>query len=158
MADRLVLSPDKNDERINDRIPFPLMNKKNPWDEYSIVRKLGRGSFGHVYEAVHKPTRHVVAVKQIALESSDSDSESHMQDLEEIQREIASLAHCQDCDRVTRYFGSFVKKYTLWVIMELMDGGSCLSLLKRAGPLPDEVTAVIAVSYTHLTLPTTPYV
>ena len=67
-----------------------------------------------------------------------------MQELEEIQREIASLAQCQDCDRVTRYFGSFVKKYTLWVIMELMDGGSCLSLLKRAGPLPDEVTAVIA--------------
>ena len=144
MTDRPVLSPDENDERISDRIPFPLMNKNNPWDEYSIVRKLGRGSFGHVYEAVHKPTRHVVAVKQIALESSDSDSESHMQDLEEIQREIASLAHCQDCDRVTRYFGSFVKKYTLWVIMELMDGGSCLSLLKRAGPLPDEVTAVIA--------------
>ena len=85
MTDRPVLSPDENDERISDRIPFPLMNKSNPWDEYSIVRKLGRGSFGHVYEAVHKPTRHVVAVKQIALESSDSDNESHMQDLEEIQ-------------------------------------------------------------------------
>ena len=90
------------------------------------------------------PTSNVVAIKQIALESSDADSEANMQDLQEIQREIASLAQCQDSERVTRYFGSFVKKYTLWVIMELMDGGSCLSLLKRGGALPDEVSAVIA--------------
>lgn len=144
MTERRVLLPDESEGLAEKFIPFPSMNNKNPWDEYSIVRKLGRGSFGHVYEAVHMPTRHVVAIKQIALESSDADNESHMQDLEEIQREIASLAQCQDCDRVTRYFGSFVKKYTLWVIMELMDGGSCLSLLKRGGPLPDEVTAVIA--------------
>ena len=125
-------------------VPFPSASKTRPWEEYTLVRRLGRGSFGQVFEALHVPTSRVVAVKQIALEASSTDGgATQAQDLIEIQREIASLAQCQDCERVTRYYGSFVKKYTLWVIMELMDGGSCLGLLRRGGPLPEDVLAVV---------------
>lgn len=125
--------------------PFPQPGTACPWNEYNILRRLGRGSFGQVFEALHTPTSQVVAVKQIALEASgDTGADSsHTQDLLEIQREISSLAQCQDCERVTRYYGSFVKKYTLWVVMELMDGGSCLSLLQRGGALPDAAIAVV---------------
>lgn len=140
----MSVSPRWSGQRRHEAVPFPQPGAARPWDEYALVRKLGRGSFGHVYEAVHTPTTRVVAIKQIALEGGDAESEAHMQDLQEIQREIASLAQCQDCGRVTQYFGSFVKKYTLWVVMELMDGGSCLSLLKRGGALPDDVCAVVA--------------
>ena len=125
--------------------PFPAPSAARPWDEYTLVRRLGRGSFGQVFEALHVPSARVVAVKQIHLESVHGDGShgSQAQDLSEIQREISSLAQCVTCERVTRYYGSFVKQYTLWVVMELMDAGSCLGLLRRVGPLPEPVVAVI---------------
>ncbi|PKI84428.1 hypothetical protein MVES1_001912 [Malassezia vespertilionis] len=123
-------------------LPLPTESSERPWEEYTIVRKLGRGSFGQVYEAVHTPTTQVVAVKQIHLESSAGEG-CEVQDLSEIQREVTSLAQCQSCERVTRYYGSFLRRYTLWVVMELMDGGSCLSLIQRGGPLPESVIAAI---------------
>lgn len=126
-------------------VPFPVHGTPRPWEQYTLVRRLGRGSFGQVYEAMHVPSATVVAVKQIHLESS-TDDDAHAtqaQDLSEIQREITSLAQCASCERVTRYYGSFVKQYTLWVVMELMDAGSCLALLRRVGPLAEPVVAVI---------------
>jgi len=60
---------------------------------------------------------------------SGSDLEDSDDDISEIQQEIASLAQC-DSEYVTRYYGSFVVSYKLWIIMEYLAGGSCLDLLK----------------------------
>ena len=62
-------------------------------------------------------------------------------DISEIQKEIASLAQC-DSEYVTRYYGSFVVDYKLWIIMEYLAGGSCLDLLK-AGAFSEAHIAVI---------------
>lgn len=66
---------------------------------------------------MHKETKQIVAIKQIDLEDSDDD-------ISEIQMEIAHLAQC-DSDWVTRYYGSFVKGYKLW-IGECCHEPSCL--------------------------------
>ena len=58
-----------------------------------------------------------------------TDLEDSDDDISEIQQEIASLAQC-DSEYVTRYYGSFVVNYKLWIIMEYLAGGSCLDLLK----------------------------
>lgn len=50
-------------------------------------------------------------------------------DISEIQQEIAQLAQ-HESDYVTRYYGSFVVAYKLWIVMEYLAGGSCLDLLK----------------------------
>lgn len=76
-------------------------------EQYQLLEKLGTGSFGTVYKAIHRETGTIVAVKQIDLEDSDDD-------ISEIQMEIAHLAQC-DSDWVTRYYGSFVKGYKLWI-------------------------------------------
>ena len=60
---------------------------------------------------------------------SITDLEDSDDDISEIQQEIAHLAQCNS-DYVTRYYGSFVKGYKLWIIMEYLAGGSCLDLLK----------------------------
>lgn len=62
-------------------------------------------------------------------------------DILEIQQEIASLAQC-DSEYVTRYYGSFVVAYKLWIVMEYLAGGSCLDLLK-AGVFSEAHIAVI---------------
>ena len=70
---------------------------------------------------VHIPSSRPVAIKQIDLEHADDD-------ISEIQLEIAHLMDC-DSQWVTRYYGSFVRGYKLWIIMEYLAGGSCLDLV-----------------------------
>ncbi|PSR72919.1 hypothetical protein PHLCEN_2v11222 [Hermanssonia centrifuga] len=101
--------------------PYPIPSN-NPASQYTLLEKLGTGSFGTVYKAMHNETKQIVAIKQIDLEDSDDD-------ISEIQQEIASLAQC-DSEYVTRYYGSFVVAYKLWIVMEYLAGGSCLDLLK----------------------------
>ncbi|TDL29875.1 Pkinase-domain-containing protein [Rickenella mellea] len=98
------------------------MPTSDPASHYTILEKLGTGSFGTVWKGIHNETKQIVAIKQIDLEDTDDD-------ISEIQQEIAHLAQC-DSEYVTRYYGSFVKGYKLWIIMEYLAGGSCLDLLK----------------------------
>lgn len=87
----------------------PYVDGKVLADQYVLLEKLGTGSFGTVYKAMHKESKQIVAIKQIDLEDSDDD-------IGEIQMEIAHLAQC-DSNFVTRYYGSFVKGYKLWISM-----------------------------------------
>lgn len=71
---------------------------------------------------IHLPTSKLVAIKCIDLEDSDDD-------ISETQLEIAHLSAC-DSEFVTKYYGSFLKGWQLWIVMEYLSGGSCLDLLK----------------------------
>ena len=46
--------------------PFPIPSN-NPASQYTLLEKLGTGSFGTVYKAIHKETKQIVAVKQIGM-------------------------------------------------------------------------------------------
>ncbi|KAI0638209.1 Pkinase-domain-containing protein [Trametes polyzona] len=113
---------------------WPYVPSNNPAAQYTLQEKLGTGSFGTVYKAIHNDSKQIVAIKQIDLEDSDDD-------ITEIQQEIANLAQC-DSEYVTRYYGSFVVAYKLWIVMEYLAGGSCLDLLK-AGSFSEAHIAVI---------------
>ena len=92
-----------------------------------------------MYKGMHNDTKQIVAIKQIGKRALSytqlasayfhPDLEDSDDDISEIQQEIASLAQC-DSEYVTRYYGSFVVSYKLWIIMEYLAGGSCLDLLK----------------------------
>ena len=121
------------------RAPYPVLSA-NPASQYTLLEKLGTGSFGTVYKAMHNETKQIVAIKQIGMSNLSppltlvfiilsTDLEDSDDDISEIQQEIASLAQC-DSEYVTRYYGSFVVAYKLWIIMEYLAGGSCLDLLK----------------------------
>ncbi|KAJ7228647.1 kinase-like domain-containing protein [Mycena pura] len=132
-APKQVKSPSPVEQQAPPREPFPIPSS-NPASQYTLLEKLGTGSFGTVYKAMHDETKQIVAIKQIDLEDSDDD-------ISEIQQEIASLAQC-DSEYVTRYYGSFVVAYKLWIVMEYLAGGSCLDLLK-AGTFSEAHIAVI---------------
>ncbi|GAA5872843.1 hypothetical protein JCM1840_005866 [Sporobolomyces johnsonii] len=109
-------------------------DEQDPSKEYQLNEKLGVGSFGVVYKAIHLPTSRPVAIKIIDLEDSDDD-------IAEIQLEISHLAGC-DSEWVTRYYGSFLRGWKLWIVMEYLAGGSCLDLLKP-GPFTESHIAII---------------
>ncbi|KAG5518697.1 hypothetical protein PMAC_002666 [Pneumocystis sp. 'macacae'] len=102
--------------------------------QYTLLEKLGTGSFGVVWKAVRRKTGEIVAIKQIDLESTDDD-------ITEIQKEISLLSGC-DSRYVTKYYSSFVKGHKLWIVMEYMAGGSALDLLKP-GPFTEAQIAIL---------------
>jgi len=55
-------SSQDDDPRPRDPCPVP---SNNPATQYSILEKLGTGSFGVVYKAMHNETKQIVAIKQI---------------------------------------------------------------------------------------------
>ncbi|CAG8452140.1 3766_t:CDS:10 [Cetraspora pellucida] len=116
------------------------MPRRDPDEEYTILEKLGTGSFGTVYKAINNDTKKVVAIKQIDLEDSDDD-------ISEIQQEIAVLSQC-DSQYITCYYGSFVKGFKLWIVMEYLAGGSCLDLLKP-GPFDESHIAIVLRELLH---------
>jgi serine/threonine protein kinase len=44
--------------------PYPVPSS-NPASQYTLMEKLGVGSFGTVYKAMHNETKQIVAIKQI---------------------------------------------------------------------------------------------
>jgi serine/threonine-protein kinase 24/25/MST4 len=125
------------------------MPSSNPASQYTLMEKLGTGSFGTVYKAMHNETKQIVAIKQIgaslapitllrhglrSLTLSRRFPRAQTSKIQttiflEIQQEIANLAQ-HESEFVTRYYGSFVVNYKLWIVMEYLAGGSCLDLLK----------------------------
>jgi Protein kinase domain len=96
--------------------------------------KIGKGSFGEVFRATNKETGEAVAIKIIDLEAAEDE-------ITDIQKEMSILSQC-DAPWVTRYYGTYVKGHQLWVVMELLEGGSVLDLM-RPGPIDESYIAVI---------------
>ncbi|KAK7416565.1 hypothetical protein QQZ08_011963 [Neonectria magnoliae] len=115
-------------------------------EHYQVLEELGRGSFGVVYKGIEKSTGELVAIKHIDLESNDDD-------IQDIQAEIAVLATC-DSPYVTQYKESFLRGTKLWIVMELLTGGSALDLLKPANFSENHIAIVCrellrGVEYLH---------
>ena len=79
-----------------------------PEDLFELLEQLGKGSYGAVYKARHRPSGTIVAVKVIPLSGEDEEG------LEDIRREIAVLQECVH-PNVVRYFGSFMGNEYLWI-------------------------------------------
>lgn len=73
--------------------------------------KLGEGSYGSVYKAVHKESGAVLAIKQVPVDT----------DLQEIIKEISIMQQC-DSPFVVKYYGSYFKNTDLWV-SSMLDHG-----------------------------------
>lgn len=64
-----------------------------------------------------------------ADETTQVDLESSEEDLSDILSELAVLSSCAS-SHVTKYKSAFLRKQTLWIVMEYLGGGSCADLLK----------------------------
>ncbi|EDV20456.1 uncharacterized protein TRIADDRAFT_32096 [Trichoplax adhaerens] len=90
-----------------------------PEEVFDLLEKLGEGSYGTVYKAVHKETGQLLAVKKVPVDS----------DLQDIIREISIMQQC-DCSFVVKYFGSYFENSYLWIVMEFCGGGSVLDIMR----------------------------
>jgi len=105
-----------------------LPNNTNLQNRYLIVRLLGQGGFGAVYEARHLGLGHRVALKQLTLAGP--------QVLKAFEREARILARLKHpaLPKVTDYF---VDSNAYFLVMEYIEGDDFEALLKqRTSPFP----------------------
>jgi len=105
-------------------------------DGYDVYEEIGSGAFATVYHAVVKETGESVAIKVIDLDQFNTN-------WEEIRREIQimSLVHHKN---VVRILTSFVDGQDLWIIMPLLEAGSCAAIMKQIYPHGIKDEALIA--------------
>ncbi|KAH8402254.1 hypothetical protein KR009_010865, partial [Drosophila setifemur] len=117
-----------------------------PEKVFDIMYKLGEGSYGSVYKALHKESSSIVAIKLVPVES----------DLHEIIKEISIMQQC-DSPYVVRYYGSYFKQYDLWICMEYCGAGSVSDImrLRKKTLTEDEIATIMSdtlkgLVYLHL--------
>ncbi|XP_005187713.1 serine/threonine-protein kinase hippo-like [Musca domestica] len=117
-----------------------------PEKVFDIICKLGEGSYGSVYKALHKESSSIVAIKLVPVES----------DLHDIIKEISIMQQC-DSPYVVRYYGSYFKQYDLWICMEYCGAGSVSDImrLRKKTLTEDEISTILSdtlkgLVYLHL--------
>jgi len=119
---------------------------RQPEEVFDIISKLGEGSYGSVFKALHKDSKQVLAIKQVPVET----------DLQEIIKEISIMQQC-DSPYVVKYYGSYFKNTDLWIVMEYCGAGSASDIMRlRKKTFTEEETATVlsdtlkGLEYLHL--------
>lgn len=106
---------------------------------YRIVRQLGHGGMGAVYEAIDERFGTPVALKEILAELSNSSNEKQRDSvMKAFEREAKSLAQARHeaIPYVRDYFSELDRQFP---VMELVEGDDLAELLEKRGtPFPVE--------------------
>lgn len=119
---------------------------RQPEEVFDIICKLGEGSYGSVYKALHKDSGQVLAIKQVPVDT----------DLQEIIKEISIMQQC-DSPYIVKYYGSYFKNTDLWIVMEYCGAGSVSDMmrLRKKTLSEDEIATILSdtlkgLEYLHL--------
>ncbi|MGF1428544.1 serine/threonine-protein kinase [Kitasatospora sp. LaBMicrA B282] len=112
---------------------------------YRLVRRLGAGGFGQVWQAVDTVLHVDVAIKQVWLAPSMS-PEQTQERLVRAQREARSAARLRDHPHVVAVHDVVLADGAPWTVMQLVTGRSLAERLAADGPLPVGEAARIGVA------------
>lgn len=105
-------------------------------DAYVLHEAIGKGASASVYRATCVATQEAVAVKIVDLEHYGGN-------WSDAAREVTTLPLLHHSN-IVHMFNSFVQGHDLWMIMPLLEGGSCASLLRSHYPLGVKDERVLA--------------
>ena len=127
-----------------------LINSK-PEDNYKIISKLGKGSFGSVYKVKHKITGEIRAMKIIKNTSiNDNDGMVNKKFLKEIQV-LKELEH----PNIIKIFEYYIDNKYHYIISELLTGGELYESILKFQKFNEKKAAYImkqilsALNYLH---------
>lgn len=114
---------------------------------FDLHYKIGQGGYGYVCKAWDHVTHAWVAIKIINLEDAGDE-------IEDVHQEISVMSNMH-CNQLTKFFDSYVVDNSLWIIMEYLEAGSLLDMIKENGPLEEVHIAfimrelLVALKYLH---------
>ena len=127
-----------------------LINSK-PEDNYKIINKLGKGSFGSVYKVKNKITGEIRAMKIIKNTSiNDNDGTANQKFLKEIQV-LKELEH----PNIIKIFEYYIDNKYHYIITELLTGGELYETILKFQKFNEKNAAKImkqilsALNYLH---------
>ncbi|KAL9656496.1 hypothetical protein ABK040_005260 [Willaertia magna] len=102
-------------------------------DQYQLLEPIGYGLGGPVYEAICLPFSEHVAIKKIDLERLPDNV------LSTITKEIHTMVTSFH-EHIVNYLTSFINETELYLVMELLEGGSIFDIMRFRFPigLPNE--------------------
>jgi serine/threonine protein kinase len=77
-----------------------------PSSSLTILQKIGEGSYGAVFKALHKTSGTLIAVKSVPVEEES--------EMDSIVKEINVMEGCV-CEYIVQYFGSWLVERSIWV-------------------------------------------
>lgn len=95
--------------------------KSDPQEHFTLLEKLGEGSYGSVYKGIHKESKAEIAVKLIPVQG----------EWEDLKKEIQILRTCKS-DFIVQYYGSYMAATSddMWIVMEYCSAGSIADLME----------------------------
>lgn len=99
-----------------------IVSPGDPFQYYERRRKLGQGASGSVYEGIDRRTNRAVAIKQIDL--------SQQPRKELIVNEVLIMRDTRH-DNIVKYYECFLVEKELWLVMELMKGGTLTDIIEE---------------------------
>jgi serine/threonine protein kinase len=109
--------------------PTPSLAPNSPFGSYTIVRLLGKGTFGSVYEALRSPIN-----KRVALKLLDPKLAHHPEAVVRFEREAYATASLEHANIVTVFEAGAVGDQR-YLAMEYLDGETLDAVIAR-GPTP----------------------
>jgi hypothetical protein len=97
---------------------------------YRILRKLGEGGMGAVYEAEHRMMERIVAIKMISASLVDSPAA-----IERFEREVRAAAKLEHAN-IVRAYDADQAGGTMLLAMEFVKGRTLAEVIASKGPLP----------------------
>lgn len=94
--------------------------------QYQFGNLIGRGATSEVYSAICLSNKRRLAIKVVNLETCPIE-------IDNLRAEVAFWATCRH-PNVVEYYGSFIDKSILYILMEYMSGGSCYEIMRYNHP------------------------
>ncbi|MEV6372876.1 serine/threonine protein kinase [Micromonospora musae] len=113
-------------------------------DRYRLVRPLGQGGMGRVWQALDEMLQRDVALKELVAPPGLSDDELHEMRERSMReaRAVARLGH----GNVVRVFDVLLADGDPWIVMELVPSRTLQQVLEAEGPMPPARAARIGLA------------
>ena len=115
--------------------------EKNLEDNYKILSKIGKGTFGKVYEVKNKKTNQIRAMKTIKKSENNEENEELLNEIEI----MIKLEH----PNIIKIYDYYLDKDNYYIIMEYISGGELLEYINKEKIFSERKTKIIMSQLLH---------